>query len=202
MTVVSIRDEVAALKRERAVEAAAQLFYDLGYEQTTLEAVSHQLGVTKPFIYTHFKSKADLLAEICTRGVNAALAAIDQALALDATPTEQLRSLSRNFLLSVIDNQRNIAILTREEKNLEPKDFQRLSDLRRQFDRKLRALLELGCKQGEFHLTDANVAALAIGGLVSWAYVWYRPHGPLDRDALADEVAKLILAMAGVVNRG
>lgn len=201
MSSVNIRDEVAALKRERTVEAAAQLFYDHGYEQTTLEAVADRLGVTKPFIYTHFKSKADLLADICTRGVSAALVAIDEALALDTTPTEKLRCLSRNFLLSVIDNQRNIAILSREEKNLEVEDLQRLAELRRRFDRKLLALLELGNDKGEFRLSDPYLAALSIGGLVSWAYVWYRPHGRLGLDALADEVAALILAMAGVTRQ-
>lgn len=198
MSAVSIRDEVTRLKRERTVEAAAQLFYDHGYEQTTLDSVAERLGVTKPFIYTHFRSKADLLADICTRGISDALRVIDEATALTAPTSEQLRYLARNFVISVLDNQRYIAILTREEKNLAPADFERLSDLRRQFDRRLVSLLEAGRSAGEFHLADPAVAALAIGGMVSWAYVWYRPHGRLGRDALADEIADLILAMAGV----
>ncbi len=195
----TIRDEVTALKRERTVEAAAQLFYDRGYEKTTLEAVAESMGVTKPFIYNHFKSKAELLADICTRGVSASLVAMEAALAADVSPTEKLRMLSRGFLTAVLSNQRYIAILTREEKSLEPADFERLSVLRRDFDRKLVALLQAGVDAGEFHLNDPDVAALSIGGLVSWAYVWYRPHGRLSLEALADEVASLILAMAGVV---
>ena len=195
---ISIKAEVADLKRDRIVAAAAQLFYERGYERTTLEAVAESLGVTKPFIYSHFKSKAELLADICTRGVSASLLAFDAALALDATPKEKLRQLSRDFLLAVIGNQRNIAILTREEKNLEPADYQRLSVLRREFDQKLISLLRSGVDAGEFSLADPAVAALSIGGLVSWAYVWYRPHGRLSPDALADEVSGLILSMAGV----
>ena len=197
-TQLTIKDEVTALKRERTVEAAAQLFYDRGYEKTTLEAVAETLGVTKPFIYGHFKSKAELLADICTRGVSASPVAIDTALELEATPSEKLRRFARDFLIAVLSNQRNIAILTREEKNLEPLDFDRLSALRREFDRKLVSLLHSGVEAGEFHLADPYVAALSIGGLVSWAYVWYRPHGRLSLDALADEVSALILAMAGV----
>ncbi|WP_295497529.1 TetR family transcriptional regulator [Sphingorhabdus sp. EL138] len=37
---MTIKDQVIALKRERIVEAAAQLFYDRGYDRTTLEAVA------------------------------------------------------------------------------------------------------------------------------------------------------------------
>ncbi len=194
----TIKAEVTALKRERTVGAAAQLFYDRGYEKTTLEAVAETLGVTKPFIYGHFRSKAELLADICTRGVRASLVAIDTALELEASPTEKLRSFSRVFLIAVLSNQRNIAILTREEKNLEPLDFDRLSALRREFDRKLVSLLRSGVEAGEFHVADPFVAALSIGGLVSWSYVWYRSHGRLSLDALADEVAALILSMVGV----
>ncbi len=194
----TIKDEVTALKRERTVEAAAQLFYDRGYEKTTLEAIAQILGVTKPFIYSHFKSKAELLSDICTRGVSASLVAIDSALELETTPSAKLRKFAHDFLIAVLRNQRNIAILTREEKNLEPLDFARLSALRREFDRKVVSLLRSGIDAGEFRLADPEVAALSIGGLVSWAYVWYRPHGRLALDALADQVSALILAMAGV----
>lgn len=196
-TQLTIKDEVAALKRERIIEAAAQLFYDRGYEKTTLEAVADSLGVTKPFIYGHFKSKAELLADICTRGVSASLSAIDKISAMDLSPTKKLALLGRDFLVAVLNNQRNIAILTREEKNLEPYDFQRLSNLRREFDAKLVVLLKFGVATGEFSVKDPYVAALSIGGLVSWAYVWYRPHGRLSLDVLADDVSALILSMAG-----
>jgi hypothetical protein len=33
--------------------------------------------------------------------------------------------------------------------------------------------------------------------MVSWAYVWYRPNGRLKLPAVAEEMSRLILAMAG-----
>ena len=50
---------------------------------------------------------------------------------------------------------------------------------------------------GEFDVADPHLASLAIGGLVSWAYVWYRPAGRLSVPNLSAEMAKLILALAG-----
>ena len=46
---LKIRDEVTALKRERTLGAAVDLFYEKGYENTTLDEVAERLGVTKPF---------------------------------------------------------------------------------------------------------------------------------------------------------
>ncbi len=102
--------------------------------------------------------------------------------------------LSERFVKAVLENQKYIAIFSREEKNLDLADFNRISDYRRKFDRKLTALLDEGVANGEFQPIDTNVAALAIGGLVSWAYVWYRPHGRLTLDELSAQMAGMILS--------
>lgn len=193
-----IRDEVAALKRERTIGAAVDLFYERGYENTTLDAVAERLGVTKPFIYAYFGSKAELLAEICSRGIASSLQAIDGVMALEASPTEKLSELGERFVTAVLQSQMHIAIFTREEKNLTPEDFRRISDMRRDFDAKLNLLLQEGVAAGEFRLPDPGLAALAIGGMVSWAYVWYRPDGRLPLARLASEMADLMLALVGV----
>ncbi|MEO9189891.1 MAG: TetR/AcrR family transcriptional regulator [Acetobacteraceae bacterium] len=195
--VLGIRDEVALLKRERTIDAAVELFYERGYENTSLDAVAERMGVTKPFIYAHFTSKAELLAEICSRGIASALAALDGVLDMAGTPTELLAEVARHFVTAVLTNQSHIAIFTREIKNLLPVDLRRINDMRREFDRKLTKLLDHGVATGEFRLRDTRIAALAIGGMVSWAYVWYRPGGRLTLDNASRELAALILALAG-----
>ncbi len=195
---LGIRDEVATLKRERTIAAAVKLFYDQGYENTTLDAVAEQLGVTKPFIYAHYTSKAELLAEICTRGIAASLEAIDGALALGRSPTATLVELGIRFVTAVLENQMYIGIFAREEKNLRHDDFLAIGAMRRDFDRKLTALLEAGVAAGEFTVHDPHLASLVIGGLVSWSYVWYRPGGRLSLDKVAGELSAMILAMVGV----
>lgn len=194
---LGLKDEVAALKRERTLSAAVELFYERGYENTTLDAVGERLGVTKPFIYAHFGSKSELLSEICGRGISSSLDAITQVLASDASPVAKLDLLGQRFVQSVLENQKHIAIFAREEKNLAAEDFERISDMRREFDRKLNELLEQGVAAGEFRVEDTSIAALAIGGLVSWAYVWYRPNGRLSLPALGRQISDLILKMVG-----
>lgn len=192
-----IRDAVTALKRERTVAVAAKLFYDRGYENTSLDAVAEGLGVTKPFIYAYFTSKSELLAEICSRGIASSLEAIDSVISQEMSASGKLHLLSRRFVTAVLENQMNIAIFSREEKNLAQADFERINAMRRDFDRKLTALLNEGVETGEFSLSNAHMAALAIGGMVSWTYVWYRPTGALSVDELAAEISNLIMHMTG-----
>jgi AcrR family transcriptional regulator len=193
---LTIRDEVAALKRERTIEAAVELFYERGYENTTLEAIAERLEVSKPFIYVHFNSKMELLAEICSRAIASSLDVIKQVRRLDLSPTEKLSLFGERFVIAVLKSQKHFAIFTREEKNLSADDFARISNMRREFDAKLRELLNEGISAGEFKIKDAGLTALAIGGMVSWAYVWYRPGGRLSLEELAVQMSSLILSLA------
>ena len=190
-----IRDAVFRLKRERIIATAVELFYNKGLGNTTLEAVAEQMGVTKPFIYSHFKSKSELLAEICVRGIRASLDALNKVLAAPGSPTDKLQALARDFMLAVLGNQAHIAIYNREEKELSAEDGEIINEMRREFDRKLCALLEAGVASGEFAIDDVQITSLAIGGLVSWSYVWFRPNGRLTPAETADQVVDLVLAM-------
>ncbi len=49
-----MREEISAYKRDRILEEAVKLFYERGFSGTTLDDIAGKLGVTKPFIYTHF----------------------------------------------------------------------------------------------------------------------------------------------------
>lgn len=194
---MGIRDEIAALKRARTLSAAVELFYENGFDNTTLDAVAERLGVTKPFIYSHFSSKSELLAEICARGISASQEAIDSVLPLELSATDKLREVGKRFVTAVLENQKYIAIFTREEKHLSAEAYKYINDMRRDFDRKLTELLNAGVESGEFNLRDPHIAALSIGGMVSWAYVWYRTSGRLDLETVAEEMTVLMLGMVG-----
>lgn len=190
-----IRGAVARLKRERIVASAVELFYRQGYERTTLDQVADLMDVTKPFIYAHFPSKADLLAEISSRAIRHAHEGLNRILVEEGTQTERLERIVREFLLAVLDNQPHAVIYSREETELKQSDRDAINGLRRDFDRKLIALLEAGVAAGEFTIDDVPLTAIAIGGLVGWAPVWYRPNGRLSKQEAAQRLAKLALNM-------
>lgn len=190
-----IRDAISRLKRETIVAAAVELFYLKGYARTTLEEVADAINVTKPFIYAHFRSKTELLAEICMRGTRISHAALLRATAQHGTPTEKLEAIARDFMLAVLNHQAHAVIYSREEKELDPADREAINELRREFDHRLVAVLEEGVRSGEFSVEDVPLTALAIIGIVGWSQVWFRPTGRLTKEQSAQGVADLALAM-------
>jgi TetR/AcrR family transcriptional regulator, cholesterol catabolism regulator len=197
----TMREEILAYKRERILEEAVKLFYERGFTGTTLDDIAAELGVTKPFIYTHFRSKTDLLAALCKPTIELSLDAVSRAAQGSGSPTERLYRAIVNFTQVVLSRQANIAIYFREEKNLEPAALQEINTLRKKFDRLLSKLLAEGVAAGEFDMKDVNLAALAIGGMISWAYTWHRPEGRLALDAMCERMAELALQMVGARSR-
>lgn len=190
-----IRDAVARLKREHIVASAVDLFYHQGYAHTTLDQVAEAIHVTKPFIYSQFKSKSHLLAEICSRAIRFAHESLSRATAQQGTPTERLEAIARDFMLTVLNHQAHAVIYSREEKELTPEDRESINQLRRDFDRRLVALLQEGVDSGEFVVEDVHLTALCIGGIVGWAPVWYRSGGRLTREQASERAAALVLSM-------
>ena len=192
-----MREEILAYKRERILEEAVKLFYERGFTGTTLDDIAAELGVTKPFIYTHFRSKTDLLAALCKPTIELSLEAVTRAAKSPGSPTARLHRAIADFTQVVLSRQANIAIYFREEKNLAPDALAEINALRKKFDRVLSNLLHEGVAAGEFDVADVNLTALAIGGMISWAYTWHRPEGRLALDDMCQRMADLALQMVG-----
>ena len=193
-----MREEILAYKRERILEEAVKLFYERGFNGTTLDDIAAELGVTKPFIYTHFRSKVELLAALCRPTIELSLAAVQTAAEGAGTPTERLHRGIVDFTHVILSRQANIAIYFREEKNLSCQALGEMNALRKHFDRVLSQLLREGVAAGEFRVADVDLTSLAIGGMISWAYTWHRPDGRLLLADLCKSMADLTLQMVGV----
>jgi AcrR family transcriptional regulator len=193
----AMREEIQAYKRERILEEAVKLFYQRGFTGTTLDDIAAELGVTKPFIYTHFRSKTDLLAALCKPTIELSLEAVAQAAKSRGSPTARLHRAIADFTQVVLSRQANIAIYFREEKNLSADALTEINALRKKFDRVLSNLLSEGVAAGEFDMADVNLTALALGGMISWAYTWHRPEGRLKLEDMCQRMADLALQMVG-----
>lgn len=195
LPVSQLKTEVVAFKRKRILEVAAHLFFEAGYEGTTLDAIADQLQVTKPYLYSYFQNKGDILFEICQTGIQKSLAALDAALASSGSPMARLKTSVERVAHIVIDKREYVVVYEREEKNLPPDDAGKILAQRREFDRKLTALLDQGVKVGEFSIPDSQITAATIGGIVTWLPRWYVSTGRLSQSEVVMMTVQLVEKM-------
>ena len=61
------REQERLATREKILEAAREMFTEVGVEATTMRAIADRIGYTATAIYYHFKDKDTLLLELCHR---------------------------------------------------------------------------------------------------------------------------------------
>lgn len=199
-----LKDEITAYKRRRILEEASHLFFANGYETTTLDAVAEQLNVTKPFIYSYYKNKGELLYEICQTGIQLSLTVLEEALSIEGTATEQLKVVAERVARIIIENQRYISVYLREEMSLEPEDARHIRELRHQFDLKLSELLEKGKRSGEFDIQHPSRTAIWVSGLLTWIALWYHDGGHWSATEVVMDAINMVMKMVlpGTAQRG
>ena len=171
------------------------MFYEQGYEGTTLDDIARQLHVTKPYIYSYFQNKGDILFEICQTGIRKSLEELDTALSLKGSPMVRLKAAVESVARTVIEKSMYVVVYMREEKNLPREDAQKILEQRRVFDHRITELLDEGIAAGEFSMPDKVVTATTIGGIVSWLPNWYVASGSLTESEVIGATVKLVEKM-------
>src|SRR5437870_6030239 len=83
--------------RDQSLEAAKQHFSRYGYEKTTVSDLAKAIGFSKAYIYKFFDSKQAIGEAICSKTLNAIIAAVEQAVAGASTPTEKFRRMFKTL---------------------------------------------------------------------------------------------------------
>ena len=173
----NLKAELALFKRRRIRDEASHLFYLSGYEATTIDAIAEQLQVTKPFIYSYYKNKGEILFDIAEVGITLSLEALEKSLDNKASKWDQLKLVIDQVARIIIENQEHIVVYQREEKNLEKTLARKVREQRSLFDHRLAEVLTSGHTEGEFNIEDPVLTATTIGGMMSWVALWYQPGG-------------------------
>lgn len=179
-------------QREMILDHAAQLFANRGYSATSMNQVAEACGVSKALLYHYYRDKYSLLVSIAENHVSRLEALVADVDSQKLAPEAKLRELIRRFVEEYAGAKHAHRVLTEDVKFMEDADRERvLGTQRTVVNGFARAVIELR--------PDLEKAALAkpltmlLFGMINWMFIWMRPDGELDYDAMAPVVADLFL---------
>ncbi|NVJ70850.1 MAG: TetR/AcrR family transcriptional regulator [Alphaproteobacteria bacterium] len=180
--------------KERLLRVAIDLFYEKGFERTTVRDIAARAGILSGSLFHHFKSKQEILytaMALTTRSMGESAEAAVQGI---DDPVEQLRALVVCELNSIHRESEHAAyVLVDEWRSLDSEHREAVLALRdSSYERCWDVALE-GCKARGLLKTDAKIARQFIRGALAWTRNWYRPEGELTIAGLADEVLQSFL---------
>ncbi len=179
----------------KIITAAWKLFYEQGYDDTTIEEIIDESGTSKGSFYHYFEGKDALLSSLSCL-FDDKYDELKQQLTDDANAFDTLIFLNRE-LFGMIDNGVDIDLLTKLfSTQLTTKGERHLMDNSRVYFKLLRKIVSEGQKKGE--LTDSMTAseivryyAMCERGIM---YDWCLMKGGYSLKSYSETVFPMMLA--------
>jgi AcrR family transcriptional regulator len=181
--------------REDQVRAAAlRLFKEKGYHATSMRDIASAVGINKGSLYSHIRSKEDLLIPVFERAMGVLLAQIE-AIAADGAlqPSQRLRRAIHAHVTAVADNLDVLTVYLSEWRQLEAKSLTTVREQRERYAALFLEILEDGARAGEFRAMDTQIVMLGMIGMCNYLFRWYRPEGRLTTDQIADGLIEMVM---------
>ncbi|QYN20963.1 TetR/AcrR family transcriptional regulator [Amycolatopsis sp. DSM 110486] len=166
-----------AVSPQAVLEAARDLFASRGYRGTSMKDIAQVLAVSAPNLYNHVTSKQDLLYRIMDVAMDRALAALAAALDGVTDLADQLRRATEVTVLDFLENPAEVTVCNSEIRNLETPLRQAIIDKRDAYGAQILAIVDRGCAQGLFDVSEPRVASFAILEMGNNAKAWFHPDG-------------------------
>ena len=186
------RGQERAIKRDAVLRAAAQLFNEFGYHETSLAMVAERLQVTKPTLYYYIKNKEEILFECVRLGLELLRSAIADAAASGGTALDKLKAAMHEYAM-IVTRDFGMCLIRVGEDPLAPTGRKKLRRLKAELDHEFRALIEQGIAEGSLAPCDPKLAAFTLAGALSWIGRWYDPRGPLSAEAVARQSTAMLM---------
>ena len=180
-------------------EAAARVFCEHGFGQSSMSDVAAAVDMTKAGIYHHIASKDELLFGIMSYGMDIFEERVLDRVENISDPLERLRATIRGHLLLVTrDRTKEVTVVLNEAHALHGDYRTRINRRKRSYVRFLNETFRELQRKRLIREIEPRVATFALLGMINWTYHWYTANGRLRDTEVAE--AYIDLFLGGLLN--
>jgi TetR/AcrR family transcriptional regulator, cholesterol catabolism regulator len=180
-------------------QAAIELFYEHGYEATTLREIAAKVGIRVGSLYNHISSKDELLSSIML-GIMDDLLATQRAVLRQHKddPLERLCASIDTHIRFHANRAQEVFIGNSELRSLPPQDRRRVVAKRDQYEKLVRGIIEALGQQGSARVLNLRLQTYAIIAIGTHVSTWYKPRGPMSLDDIVRSYTEIIFRQLGI----
>ena len=192
------RINIAAIRRRQIVDAAIRVMALKGWNETSIDEITREAGVSRGLVSYHFKDKADLLSTMLARCEEASQETVRRAAEGSNEPVEQLRIAVRAALYMTRDDPAIYEIFLHfaASGRSNPELGEQIRDAYRGFRGMTAAAIRHGQEIGIYRNdieSDAS-AARHIGALTGFALQWLVDPDSFPFDEAARQTEDMLIA--------
>ncbi|MGH2783828.1 MAG: TetR/AcrR family transcriptional regulator [Actinomycetota bacterium] len=178
---------------QAVIDAAARLFQRKGYQNTTIDDLAEEVGISKPTVYQYVKSKGWLLETIFETVLTRLEADQDRITSEIDDPADQLRETIRYYINAVADLQPYFHIFFGEENELPKRTQKRFREWSGRMTDKITVIVRECARRKEIRADiDPRIASFLVIGMLASVYRWYDAKGPLGTEEIAAQASAIL----------
>ena len=180
-------------RRTQVVEKAKELFSERGYLATSMRDLADALQIEPASLYSHIKSKEDLLLDIANESANNFFEVVEEIAASQLATKEKLTQMIIAHVVVITQNINASAIFFSEWRHLSEENKEAYATRRDAYEDLFRQVVLQGIKENLFRNYDERFTSRTILSALNWTHTWYRPDGELQPEEIGKRLAETLL---------
>lgn len=181
------------VRRDAIVDTSAHVFAQRGYHATGIVELCAANELGKGAFYHYIGSKEELLAAIHARVMDEMMLGADRVADAGGSPSARLAMLGDELVDVIFRYPDHFWVFLHEFPALTGERAERFRLRRREYERRVEAVLQAGIKSGEFRKVDPRLTALAFLGMHNYTYLWLKVDGRLSARDIAKPFADIFI---------
>ncbi len=157
-------------KKQFIINAAADLFKEKGYNATSIRDLAAKVGLEPSSLYSHIRSKEDLLSEICLNCARQFTQGMADIYEQNISSRKKIKALINLHLNLAFSYPASVTVFNDEWRFLPEHVLHEFIHLRKDYEKKFRKILLEGKEEGKFGFKNTELVFNIIIKSLSWSY--------------------------------
>lgn len=192
--------------RREILRAAAELFKDMGYSATSIDAIAKHLGATKGHIYYWYSAKADIYLDVQQLAIQRLVDAVEPLTQLRINPREKITCMAKAHVQVLLNHfaEQKVVVQGLEEQVIlatgvrHSRKMREIIKLRDDYEQLFCEVISQGISEGVFVDEHPRLLTKPFFGALNWLTIWYQPR----RQQTEDDLQALAELLTGSAVRG
>lgn len=180
-------------RKEQIIQTASKLFKERGFMASSMRDIAGELGIEAASLYSHIKSKDEILETICFRMAEQFIVAIDEINDIYFNAEEKLRRIVKMHVELLTGDLNASTVFLHEWRHLSSAKLGEFIRMRNKYESGFRSIIKLGQDENIFEPGDEKFAVLTILSTLNWITEWYKPEGGMTAIQIAYNLSDFIL---------
>ncbi|OEJ99467.1 TetR/AcrR family transcriptional regulator [Roseivirga misakiensis] len=180
-------------RKQQIEETATNLFRERGYAATSMRDLAQVLGIEAASLYSHIKSKEEILQKICFRMADEFFEAWKGVESENSSFAAKMKKAAIAHVTVITKDTAASAVFFNEWRHLSEPFLSEFLTMRNDYEGRFIQIIEEGINSGEFETVDTHFTMLTILSSLNWTHNWYKPQGSLTPDEVGTRLSELIL---------